>query len=315
MVERKVVMRGPAVRHKGSLPSAAGAVLLRLENSLRGTVDVAFRKSSAPGWRQAWLRLAGEVEFQEARRTGTEEMTLCFAAPLFFDVARSYYGQPALFDDGPCPEDTAFDVLADAIGDVMACRTDSDKYDLGLLRRFHRFGRTVFQKGVAELELPGRRSSQAGPCRVSAAFAANAERLYLQTPEPTRVRIAGRLDMIQASTLAFALLLPGGQRIRGIWKGRDFDTLKALVNTDVAASGLAIYRPSGSLLRVDADALTPQREGDLFFATVPAPSGGRLDIRSLVRQQQNRGGMAAVWGQLPAEESDEAFLAAVAEMD
>ena len=315
MVEHKVIMRGRAVRGRGAIPSAAGAVLTRLENSLHGAVDVAFRRSSTAGRRQPWLRQAGQVEFRAVERTGKEEMALYFEAPAFGDVAQDYYSQTMLFDDRPPAEDTAFDVLADAVFDVLARKADSDKYDVGLLRRFQRYQSTVFEKEVDELVISGHRVPNTSPCRISEEFPRQAQRLYLQTPEPARVRVAGKLDMIEASTLAFALLLPGGERVRGVWKADDFETLRELANSDVAATGMAVYRPSGGLLRIDADALTRQRPGDRFFAKVPRPTGGKLDLKSLAREQQKRGGLAAIWGKLPAEESDEEFLAAVAEMD
>lgn len=315
MVEHKVVMRGPAMRGAGASPSAVGAVLARLENSSHGAVDVAFRRSSSGGRRQPWLRRAGQIEFRDAQRIGYEEMTLHFEAPRFGDVAQEYFSQPTLFGDGPRADDTALDVLADAINDVVAGQADSEKFDVGLLKRFHRYEAAVFDKHVTELLISGDRVPEDRPCRISEELPHRAQELYLQTPAPVRVRVAGKLDMIQASTLAFVLLLPEAQRVRGVWKGNDFETLRALVNSEVVATGMAIYRPSGRLLRIDADALALQRPADRFFATVPTPSGGRMDIKSLVREQRQCGGMAAMWGKVPAEESDEDFLAAVAKLD
>ena len=316
MMEHKVIMHGPAVRTFGVTPAALGAVLSRLGDSLHGAVDVAFRLSSRAGRRQPWLRRAGQVELKDARKTGDHEMTMFFEAPAFGDVAADYYRQPPLFGPAPHREDTAFDVLGDAVSDVLSQRGDSDRFDVGLLKRFHGFQSSVFkQEEVEELLISGHRLPQPNPCRLSTEFAARAKKLYLQAPESARVRVAGRLDMIEASTLAFALVLPGGERVRGVWKGDGFEILRALVNTDVVATGMAVYRPSGGLLRVDADVLAPQRDTDRFFAVVPTPTGGKMDLKSLLREQQSRGGLPAVWGKLAAEETDEEFLAAVAGME
>jgi hypothetical protein len=78
MIEHKVIMHGRAVHTNGAIPAAVGAVLTRLGASLHGAVDVAFRLDSGPGRRQQWLRRAGQVEFREAQKTGTQEMTLFF---------------------------------------------------------------------------------------------------------------------------------------------------------------------------------------------------------------------------------------------
>jgi hypothetical protein len=314
-IEHKVLMHGRAVRGNGAAPAAAGAVLMVLGGVLRGAVEMAFRRSSGVGRRQSWLRIAGQADFKHAAQTSKDEMALYFEAAQFGDVAQDYFVQPRLFDDGPKATDTAFDVLADSVEDVLARKTDSERFDVGLLKRFHRFETSVFTQDVSELLLSGHRILESRPCRISPEVTARAEELYLQTPQPGRVRIAGKLDMVQASTLAFELLLPAGERVRGVWKANEFETLRSLANTDVVASGIAVYRPSGALLRVDAESLAPQRPGDGIFATVPTPTGMKLDLKSLVREQKRRGGVAAMLGKLPAEESDEQFLAAIAEMD
>jgi hypothetical protein len=315
MVEHKLTMLGPAVHGYGIVPAAAGAALLRLENSLRGAVEVAFRRSSAAGRRQQWLRDAGEVELADIQRTGKEEMAFFFQAPLFGDVATEFFSQPSLFDDGPREDETAFDVFCEAVADVMSSKTDSDKYDIGLLKRFAKFETSVFEREVIEIVVECRGMPSAPANRLSKAFPQRAKELYQRTPEPSRVRVAGRLDMIQASTLAFSLVLPNGEKVRGVWKGNDFETLRKLVNSDVVATGTAIFRPSGALLRIDAEALTPQRDSDRFFAVVPVPTGGKMDLRSLVREQATRGGMPGIWGKVPAEETDDEFLAAIADSD
>lgn len=316
MIEHKVIMHGPAVRTAGVTPATLGAVLSRLGDSLHGAVEVAFRLSSGPGRRQPWLLRAGQVELKDAEKTGDHEMTMFFEAPAFGDVADDYYRQPSLFGEAPRREDTAFDVLADAVGDVLSEKTDSDRFDVGLLKRFHRLGATVFEKKqVNELLILGHRLPSESPCRLSSEFEGIARDLYMKTPQPTRARVAGKLDMIEASTMAFALLMPGGERVRGVWRGDGFEVLRSLVNSDVVAGGMAVFRPSGRLLRIDADVLAPQRVADRFFAVIPTPTGSKMDLKSLLREQLSRGGIAAVWGKLPAEETDEEYLAAVAAMD
>lgn len=311
MVEHKVLVRGAAVRGSGADPSAAGAVLLRLDNSLHGAVEVAFRRSSTAGRRQNWLRQAGQARFQHAEKVGADELALYYTAPTFGEVATAYYSQQRLFDDGPSADDTAFDALTDAVADVMDGKSDSDRFDVGLLKRFHKYEASVFGKQVDELLITGPGGKGERKCRVSRQLPDRARELYLKTPAPARVRIAGRLNMIEASTLAFVLVLPGGEKVRGICNGVDFETLRRLVGTDVVATGTAVYRPSNALLRVDADTLAPQGATDHFFATLPVAMSERLDVKSLVREQRKRGGVGAMWGQVPAEETDEEFLAAI----
>jgi hypothetical protein len=114
-IEHKVLMHGRAVRDNGAVAGAAGAVLMVIGGSLRGAVDMAFRRSSGAGRRQSWLRIAGLADFKHAEKTSRDEMALYFEAAQFGDVAHDYFSQPRLFDDGPRLTDTAFDVLADSV--------------------------------------------------------------------------------------------------------------------------------------------------------------------------------------------------------
>jgi len=313
-IEYKVTLSGSAVRRRGASPAAAGAVLKVMERSLHGAVEVAFRRSSGAGRREKWLRQAGDAEFVHVEKAGPREMALFFEAPQFGDVAQEFYRQPTLFGGQPAQTDTAFDLLADAAGDVGAREADSERFDIGLLKRFEHYQTAVFDKGIDELVISGHRITK-HPCRLTPTFSRKARDLYLQTPMPSRVRVAGRLDLVQASTHAFELLLPGGEKVRAVWRKDDLETLRLLLDKEVVASGMAVYRPSGRLLRIDCDALGLQRPGDGFFAVVPSATDGRLDLHSLIREQRKRGGVAAIWGKIATEESDEDFLQAVAEID
>ena len=123
----------------------------------------------------AGLAAAGQVEFEDAERIGNNEMALYFTAPKFGEVAQAYYSQPTLFDDGPSESDTAFDVFSDAVGDVLAGKADSDRYDVGLLKRFQRFESSVFETQIDELLIWGDRIPETSPRQVSREFPNRAE--------------------------------------------------------------------------------------------------------------------------------------------
>lgn len=314
-VVRTITMIGPAVRDRGASPAAAGGVLSVIDRSLHGAVDMAFRGASGRGRRQSWLHAAGCAEFFNVEKSGTDALTLSFQVHRFGDVAAPYFEQQQLFEHGPKPTDTAFDVLADVVADVVDQRRDSDRFDAGLLKRLERFETSVFQHGIDRLEVGGTGAGDSDRWAFDARLPVSAKRLSQQTPSPQRARVAGRLDLIQASTMAFQLLLQSGERVRGVWKRDEFETLRELANQDVVATGMATFRPSGTLLRLDAESLVLQRREDALFNAVPTPAAGRLDVGSLLREQRRRGGAGSVWQSLPPEESDEAFLAAVAELD
>jgi hypothetical protein len=311
MQEYEVVFRGPAVRARGVDPVPTARLVRLLDRSVRGAVDMAFRRSSGRARRPRWLANAGRVEWSAMRRIDSDAMRLDFAAMPFGEVAAKHYERPSLFEEGPAKADTAFDIFADAVRDVVERRSESDRFDAGLLRRFDDFGPSVFAGDFDKVTITGHRVVGDQSCRIGLDFSGSARALFQQTPKPARVKVAGRLDLVEVSTRAFGLLLPEGVKVRGVWCGDGVETLRELLNTDVVANGMAVYRPSGSLLRLDAETLTPQRPEDRFFAVPPHAAPNGTDLKALLRGQRQLGGMAAVWGAIPAEESDEEFLAAV----
>ena len=77
-------------------------------------------------------------------------------------------------------------------------------------------------------------------------------------------------------------------------------------------SGVAKFRPSGTLLRVDADRIEAASGAASLWSRLPTPLLRDLDTRKLTVPQGPRSGVAAVWGQWPGDESDEEFLDALA---
>lgn len=92
----------------------------------------------------------------------------------------------------------------------------------------------------------------------------------------------------------------------------DLNTLGALWGQPAQVSGLAKFRPSGSILRIEAERIEPASEHDLvLWGTLPAPIFGLQDERSLRQPQGPRSGVNAVFGHLPGEESDEEIIEAL----
>ena len=76
--------------------------------------------------------------------------------------------------------------------------------------------------------------------------------------------------------------------------------------------GVAKFRPSGSLLRIEAERIERADEHDLsLWSTPPRPIFGPQDERALHQPQGPRSGVGAIFGQLPDEESDEDIIEAL----
>jgi hypothetical protein len=136
-------------------------------------------------------------------------------------------------------------------------------------------------------------------------------RLKRETPADQRAVVDGKLDALHHSYRVFRL--ESGQPVHGvIGDSIDLGALAELWGQSARVSGVAEFRPSGTLLRVDADRIDAATGVSSIWSRLPTPILGELDARKLNVQQGPRSGVAAVWGQWPGDESDEEFLDALA---
>jgi len=292
-------------------PELIGPVLSHLHNTLQDTVRMGFLHSSrARGRVPSSLKAACDVRFLGHSADGETATLLHFAVPDFGSAAPEVFRQQRLWEDGPEPEQTVFELLGAALADVAARREDSSRYDAGLLRRFQRY-RPMFGRGqLTRIALPDTQAHESAA--LDAAVTHAARELSASTPASRRVRVAGRLDVMGASQGVLKLEVRPGVVVAGVWDGEGaVDGLKDYFNQDVVIEGLAVYRPSGSLLRLDVQAIAAAGPADEYFRAVP---GGqpRLDVSRALRLRPGEvSPYARIFGSIPAEESDEDFLAAV----
>lgn len=306
MSTAKLVLRGPGMRGarvSGALlgdllrvvvPAVQRAVRLRLEG-----------RSTAPGSTPAWLEQAAGFDF-----VGTEEgstAVLLESLPLA-DVARDRVAQVELFSDLD-PNETCIDLFAASLSDALAGQADSDRYDDGLLATFGDFQR-VFRHGVESIELDSRTSVVVNPPEV-----VQLDALKRQIAPEQRAIVAGTLDAMRHSDRMFMLTLQDGMSLRCVLDPSvGLDQLRPLWGKAVEVRGIAKFRPSGSVLRIEADAVGSATSNGALWTAAPRPVVATLDPRSLRRSQGPRSGVSAVFGHWPGDESDEAFASAIAEL-
>lgn len=294
-------------------PSAKGlrvdASMLRdLLDPLVDAVQQALRlrtegRSRAPGQTPAWLERAAafEVEFRE----GSTQLAL-MAAPLGV-VSPEKFAQVELFDPIP-PAASCIDVFVDALDDALESKADSDRFDDGFIDTLTSFGK-VLEHQVHGFELRNGRSRT-----ITRATMDSLRQLRRSIPADQRVRLAGRLDLLKHSGRIFSMLLPSGA-IRGVVTGEtDFSQLGPLLGQQVLVSGSAKFRPSGRVLRLEADQINAAVGDTSLWEEAPRPLFGELDLRALRVPQGPKSGVAAIFGQWPGDESDEEFEEAVREL-
>ena len=292
-------------------PELIGPILTHLHDTLQDSVRMGFLHSSrARGRTPAALRHAADVRYLGHAADGENATLLRFEVARFGEAAGELFRQRVLWDDGPQPEQTAFELLGSALNDVAARRVESSRFDPGLLRRIASYRRMFGQGRLQRIGLPDAELPQPG--QLDSVVAATAKELSDATPSPRRVRISGRLDLMGASQGVLKLDLKPGVTVTAIWEGEaPLESLTAHFNRDVVIEGVAVFRPSGSLLRVDADAIAPARASDEFFREVPTGTLARDYARLAQLRPGEKSAYARILGSIPAEESDEEFASAI----
>ncbi len=121
--------------------------------------------------------------------------------------------------------------------------------------------------------------------------------------------------MIRVSDRVFELVLADQSRIRAVWASQDVVALRDLLSHRVVIEGRAVFRPSGSLLRVETEAIAEATDRDAFFSKMPQPASGTRVLHNQARKPPGtRNGFAAIYGQWPGEETEEKMLATLEEM-
>jgi len=288
-------------------------VLTHLHDTLQDSVRMGFLHSSRPRGRiPRGIKAAADVRFIGHSQADDNATLLRFEVSPFGDVASDLFKQARLWDDMPTPDQTAFELLGAALDDIGTRREDSNRFDPGLLRRIARYN-VMFRRGLSRIVLPD--VSLPRPALFDTAVIQAAHALSDATPSPRRVRVSGRLDLMGVSQGIIKIHVADGAVVTALWDGEQpIDDLRSFLNRDVVCEGLGVFRPSGSLLRIDADAVAAAGPGDTGFAVVPrAPKVGDVR-RQLLLKSSETSAYRGLLGSIAPEESDEDFAAAIEAM-
>jgi hypothetical protein len=302
-----IKLLGPAVQaDRISGPLLHELLHVIVEGTQRAVRLLLDGKSRARGTQPAWLRPASQFDVVTPQTAGPG--TVRIESRRLSELVPDTAGVRALLA-GLGAETTGLDLFEDALEDALAGTADSDRFDEGLVETFSELSR-LFEDGVEAVEILNGRTISVLPEGLE-----RVRQLRRQTPPPQAVRIAGKLDAIRHSDRMFTLVLDEGVVLRGYAERAAPGQLAALFGKAVAVSGTAVFRPSGTVLRVDAEQLEPiAPEQVRLWSKVPKPLLAPLDIRALHEAQGPRTGINALLGQWPGDESDEEIRVALESM-
>lgn len=300
MPEYRIELRGLTPDGTGLPGHIMRHLLATIDDGNRGAVRLRLEgRSSAKGAAPSWLDSAAAFDVVDLLATVSG---IALRAPTLRETLPERFAQAEIFPVVD-PDKSAVALLLESLGSALRGEADSDLYDEALLRVFERFG-SLFDRGVEAIEISNQRQETAVYVEPSALE--TFQHLRRATPEPRRARVAGRLDSIHYSDKAFSLLLESGGRLRGVIADGSPEDLASLFGQEVVVSGLIRYRPSGIVLRIEAERIAAATDDDLSeWSEVPRPLGVSAETLSLRRKQGPRSGLAKIFGQWPGDETDD----------
>lgn len=305
MIARRIRISGPGARGV----RVEGALLRDLLDVLVDGCQQAVRlrvegRSTAQGKPPAWVTRAASFDVVGLKEGST---VVVVEAPSLAEAVPEQFAQADLFVPVE-PARSCLDLLEESLRDALEAKPESDAYDDGLVRTFENFSKVLRHEVEAVEFMDGAR------LRVDLHGVETCHRLRNAIPPDQRVRIAGKLDVLRHSDRMFTLILESGSPVRGVVASEAINLaeLGAMWGSSALMSGVAKFRPSGSLLRIEAEAIERAGEKDLsLWGTLPQPVFGPLDERALRQPQGPRSGVSAIFAQLPDEESDEEIIEAL----
>jgi hypothetical protein len=306
-LRHEIKLKGPAVHSERiSAPLFHDLLHIFVEGAQRALRFRIEGRSTARGSLPAWLRSAAQfdllIEPQAASGVFRVE-----SPPLRQSLPASLRSSDTLIDIGA--NRTAVDLFEEGLEDALAGAEDSDKFDEGLVETFSGFSK-LFDQGVDAIEIVNGRTIP-----VNTEGVERVVRLRRQTPRPQAIRIAGKLDSIRHSDRLFTLVMESGGVLKGVAEHLDPAQMASLFGQMVVVSGMAVFRPSGSVLRIEAEQMqeaSPQQTA--LWSKLPKPLLSALDVRALRVHQDERSGLNAIYGKWPGDESEEEFLAALGDL-
>jgi hypothetical protein len=303
MSTHRITLHGPAVARDRLAARVLRHALEAVDEGAQSGVRLRVEgRSLVSGPRPDWLDAACRFDYLLPDDAHVVELF----APSLAEAVPDRFAQGSFFLD---TSRSCLSLWQESLADALAGRADSDGFDANFLKvvagRFDR----LFREGVDQVEI-----ANGSPTSPSLTIVPDdirrVRRLQKRTPAPQAARVSGTLDAIRHSDRMFALVLPSGETLRGVAEDAILARLPDLWGKAVAATGRAVFRPSGDFLRLDAEHIEPARPADLaIFAKRPEPIGRPIDARKRLQPQGPDSGLNAIFGRWPGDETDEEVAA------
>jgi hypothetical protein len=252
-------------------------------------------RSTASGSPPKWLESASSFELGAIRA----DAIVLQSRPLQTALVQLQVSH--MFSDFD-PGRSCLDLFEDSLDDALSGREESDRYDRHLMETIEGLGR-LFRYGIKRIAVINGRT-----LNVDAHAIELIKSLRTRMPDDRKLKIPGVLEQVEPSNRTFVLRSDTGQRLWGIASpGASREaSLTEVASMPVIVEGIAKYRPSGTILRIEAERIAPVPSGDLEQRSLDDElramvQEGRVDeARELIKTESKagRGQALRVWAKL-----------------
>ncbi|MEM7383440.1 MAG: hypothetical protein AAF514_00720 [Verrucomicrobiota bacterium] len=239
-------------------------------------------ESVKAGGRPGWLARACDFSIT---RVDLRSSTLELELPELGELVGGMLGQDDFWKKRPGNDDDVMVVFLRAFREMTTEALDGDFYDIRILEGLARVGRFLKthrlevdlidrgprSSGPAEGELPFEKGRREKTVTLNAEVLDQVSRLEALTPEPRRLLISGRLDMIRHRSGRFQLMVQGGPGIPGRVSrdGLPADEMRGLWGARVTVRGMVHFKASGEARYIEADRIQKQGRGQVHLERLP----------------------------------------------
>lgn len=309
-VDQEIVVQGAEDESPGIGIAFGGKLFRQIERTVQPCVRMALTGRSAQvGQPPKWLQAAWDVRATGFSRRDSDTV-IHLSLPRLGEAAPRVFEQKTLWDMAVMPDETALELMGKLVHDVREQIISSDSYDAPMLSRLTGWN-GILESKIKTVVLP-MIGVNAPKAILDESVIVGAKSLSNRIPAERQVRVVGKVDMVRYSTRSMGLRLDDGSEVRCAVVNEELSELREFLNKEVTVLGKAIYRPSGSVLRLDVEQILETTVGRGQFSQVPLS----MEIRPKVerRAQTAKTGVAAVFGTWPGEETDAELLAALTEL-
>lgn len=278
-----------------------------LTTAERATRLIATGVGVGKGARPQWLDASIDFTITGLKSGST---VIQLEAPRLGDTAHEQFTQDDLWRKQPSLDDTALDLVAEAVNETQLDKPAGDYFDTSVLDAVLRFGKAAGVAGVRYEMVP--QDATHGHFALDDSTCIGVRDRLSDIPEPRSFIVSGRLDEIKHGNGRFRLVVGQGAALFGRVNptSLDVEALRPLWGMHTTVEGIVHFKVNGQPRLIEARRISSRQRGDNVFEEMPTVDvEDSPDLFPVPRKEANAFDPIQLAGAWPGDEPIEQLLA------